>query len=283
MTIRKTAALLLVVAALVAALIMGGTAYAIDAENPDDEAFAADVFTANIIAGFPELALTVEMVQALRDADYGWGEIVIACGIAVNSGQTLDSVIALANEGAGWGEIAKQLGVPETAFGHYVRGIMGKGGPKAKERRGRKQLDDAVAMDVVCERFGLRESDVEALFSAGMDAQDVLCAVSIAAAVGDASRVSLVLELRARQENWVKIAEAVGVAGDAVIRQGVHVRNRVEFQNALKAMIRERVWSGDRTNMGKGKGHPEDQGKGKGPGGNGDGPGSPGSQGKAGS
>ncbi|MGE5588295.1 MAG: hypothetical protein ACM3ZO_08810 [Clostridia bacterium] len=270
-----------VLALVVAALVLGGTVYAIDTTDPDDESFASSAFIANIIEEFPELALTPDAIQALRDAGYGWGEIVIACSIAVNSGQTLDGVMALASEGAGWGEIAKQLGVSGRAFGQYVREIVGKGGAKVRERHESEQLDDAAAMDVVRDRFGLEEDDVQALIAMGLDAQDILCAVSIAAVTGDASRVSVVLELRARQQSWLSIAEAVGVGKDAVVKKGVATRNRVEFRNALREQIREQVRSGDEARREKGK--PEDPGKGKDPGGSGGGSGNPGGPGKGGS
>ena len=270
-----------VVVLVVAAFMLGGTAYAIDNANPDDECVASSAFIANIIEGFPELALTADAIQALRDAGYGWGEIVIACSIAVNSGKTLDDVIALASEGAGWGEIAKGLGVPTTAFGQYVREIIGKGGAKVRAQHGRKQLDDAAAMDMVRDRFGLEEDDVQALGAMGLDAQDILCAVSIAAGAGDASRVRLVLELRAKQQSWLRIAEAVGVGKDGMIEKGVAIRNRVEFRNALKEQIREQVRSEKKADKEKGK--PEDPGKGKSSGGSGSGAGNPGGPGQGGS
>jgi len=248
---------------LLAAFMLGGTAYAATIATPDDEALASSSFMANIIDSFPELALTPEAVQALRDAGYGWGEIVIACSIAVNSGTSLDEVLALATEGAGWGEIAKQLGVPNTAFGQYVRGIIGKGGAKVKAQNGRKELDDAAAMDMVRDRFGLQDDDVQALAAAGLDAQDVLCAVSITASAGDAARIGLVLQLRTQQHSWLAIAEAVGVGEDDVVEKGVAIRNQVEFKNALKEQIRARVKL--QGNQGKQQGKPEDAGKGKGP------------------
>lgn len=269
-----------VVVLVVTALMLGGTAYAVDVANPDDEYVASSAFIANIIAGFPELALTADAIQALRDAGYGWGEIVIACSIAVNSGKTLDGVIALATEGAGWGEIAKELGVPTRAFGQYVRETIGKAGAKVKAQNGRKQLDDAAAMDMVRDRFGLEEDDVRALAATGLDGQDILCAVSIAAGAGDASKVRLVLELRAKQQSWLGIAEAVGVGKDGMVEKGVAIRNRVEFRNALREQIRAQVRSEKEAHEEKGK--PEDPGKGKGPGGSGGGPGNPGGSGQGG-
>lgn len=270
-----------VVVLVVTALMLGGTAYAIDIANPDDECVASSAFIANIIAGFPELALTADAIQALRDAGYGWGEIVIACSIAVSSGKTLDGVIALATEGAGWGEIAKELGVPTTAFGQYVREAIGRGGAKVRTQHGRKQLDDAAAMDMVRDRFGLEEDDAQALAAMGLDAQDILCAVSIAAGAGDASKVRLVLELRAKQQSWLSIAEAVGVGKDGMVGKGVAIRNRVEFRNALREQIRAQVRSEKEAHEEKGK--PENPGKGKGPGGSGGGAGDSGGPGQGGS
>ncbi|MGE5592450.1 MAG: hypothetical protein ACM3X3_02045 [Betaproteobacteria bacterium] len=258
----KLATLKMTVVLVLAAFMLAGTAYAASIATPNDETVASSAFIANIIDGFPELALTPDVVQALRDADYGWGEIVIACSIAVNSGTSLDEVLALATEGAGWGEIAKQLGVPNTAFGQYVRGIIGKGGAKVKAQNGRKQLDDAAAMDMVQDRFGLQDDDVQALAAAGLDVQDVLCAVSITASAGDASRIGLVLQLRVEQHSWLAIAEAVGVGKDGVVEKGVAIRNQVEFKNALKEQIRARAKL--QGNAEKQQGKPEDTAKGKG-------------------
>jgi len=269
-----------VVALVVAALLLGGTVYAVNPANPEDECIATSSFIANIIAGFPELAMTAEQVQALRDAGYGWGEIVIACSIAVNSGQTLDGVLVLATDGAGWGEIAKQLGVPTRAFGQYVREIIGRGGARVRARHGRKELDDAAAMDMARDRFGLEDDDVRAVAAMGLDAQDILCAVSLAAGAGEAARVRLALELRVKEQTWLRIAEAVGVGRDGILEKGVAVRNRVEFRNALKEEIKAQVRTHKEAHKEKGK--PEDPGKGKGSGdgASGDGAGDPSGQGR---
>lgn len=253
-----------IVALVLAALMLGGTAYAVDPTNPDDEYVASSAFIANIIAGFPELSLTAEQVQALRDSGYGWGEIVIACSIAVNAGQTLDGVMAIATDGAGWGEVATELGVETRAFGQYVREIIGRGGAKVRARHGRKDVDDAAAMDMAQGRFGLDDEDVQAMAAMGLDGQDVLCAVSVAAASGDASKVRLALELRVKAQSWLRIAEAAAVGKDGIVEKGVAIRNRIEFRKALEEQIKAQVRSQKEAHKDEDKGKPEDPGKGSG-------------------
>lgn len=110
--------------------------------NPDDEdeGIVNNVFAANIIEAYPELNLTEADIQALREAGLGWGDVSIACGIAVNTGESLDNIIALAGEGIEWGEIAESLGMEDRAFGQYVKGVIGKGHAygkyKTKENNG---------------------------------------------------------------------------------------------------------------------------------------------------
>lgn len=269
----------IVLVLVVAGLLLSGTASAIGPANPgadpEDGGIATSAFIANIVASFPELGLVPEQIQALREAGYGWGEIVIACDIAASSGQTLDGVIALATEGAGWGEIAKSLGIQPKAFGQSVREVIGRSGARVKAQEERRGLDEAAAMDMLRERFGLSVDEIRGLADMGLNAQDVLCAVSIVAAAGDASRLELVLQHRIRQQSWFRIAESLGIDRESIIPRVV-VRDRIEFKNALKEAVKEQI----RAHKEKGK--PDNPGAGKGQensGNAGGGSGSPGSPG----
>ena len=211
-----------------------------DEEDEDDEDTVNNIFALNIIQAYPELNLTEADVAALRQAGFGWGEISIACGIAVNSGESLDNIIALVSEGTGWGEIAESLGMEGRAFGQYVRGVIGKGHAYGKNEDKQSELDDAASMDMVIEGYGLSEQDVTDMIELGYSAKDVLCAVSLVASTGEASNLELVLKLRTEKQNWSQVAKELGVEdNDMPARMRAH--NRVELKEALKQAVKEQV------------------------------------------
>jgi hypothetical protein len=208
--------------------------------DPEDEDIVNNIFALNIIQAYPELNLTEADVAALREAGFGWGEISIACGIAVNSGESLDNIIALVSEGTGWGEIAESLGMEGRAFGQYVRGVIGKGHAYGKNEDKQSELDDAASMDMVIEGYGLSEQDVTDMIELGYSAKDVLCAVSLVASTGEASNLELVLKLRTEKQNWSQVAKELGVEdNDMPARMRAH--NRVELKEALKQAVKEQV------------------------------------------
>jgi hypothetical protein len=211
-----------------------------DEEDEDDEDIVSNIFALNIIQAYPELNLTEADVAALRQAGFGWGEISIACGIAVNSGESLDNIVALVSEGTGWGEIAESLGMEGRAFGQYVRGVIGKGHAYGKNEDKQSELDDAASMDMVIEGYGLSEQDVTDMIELGYSAKDVLCAVSLVASTGEAANLELVLRLRTEKQNWSQVAKELGVEdNDMPARMRAH--NRVELKEALKQAVKEQV------------------------------------------
>jgi flagellar basal body-associated protein FliL len=215
-----------------------------DENGEDDEDIVNNVFALNIIEAYPDLNLTEADIRALREAGFGWGEVSIACGIAVNSGDPLANIIALAGEGQGWGEIAKSLGVEDRAFGQYVRGVIGKGHAYGKDKEKQSELDDAASMDMVLDGYGLSEQDVTELIELGYGARDVLCAVSLVASSGEASKLELVLQLRSEKRNWAQVAKELGVKDNDMpdrIRSRTHVELRQELKEALKNAVKEQV------------------------------------------
>ena len=211
-----------------------------DGDDEEDEDIVSNVFAANIIQAYPELSLTEADIQALREAGFGWGDISIACGIAVNSGESLDTIMALLGEGTGWGEIAESLGIEDRAFGQYVKGVVGKGHAYGKAKQEQRELDDAASMDMVLEGYGLSEEDVTGLIELGYSAKDILCAVSLVASTGEASNLELVLRLRTEKQNWSQVTKELGVEDDDV-SSGITARNRVELKQALKLAVKEQV------------------------------------------
>ncbi len=209
-------------------------------DNEEDEPIVNNIFALNIIQAYPELNLTEADVLALREAGFGWGEISIACGIAVNSEESLDSIIALAGEGTGWGEIAKSLGMEDRAFGQYVKGVIGNGHAYGRDKEKQSELDDAASIDIVLDGYGLSEQDVTELIELGYSEKDVLCAVSLVASTGEASKLELVLQLRNEKRNWSQVAKELGVEDNDMPAE-MRAHNRVELKDALKQAVKEQV------------------------------------------
>ena len=109
----------------------------LDDDDPDDELDDEDelelgadktVFFERLIAAYPELAVTVEQLQALFDAGWGLGDLAICVVISADSGKSFEDVLALAESGMGWGEAAKEAGIEARNLGQAVSAAMGKKG-----------------------------------------------------------------------------------------------------------------------------------------------------------
>ena len=146
----------------------------------------------------------------------------------------------MAGEGTGWGEIAESLGMEDKAFGQYVRGVIGKGHAYGKDKKKQRELDDAASMDMVLDRYGLSEQDVGELIELGYSPKDVLCAVSLVASTGEASKLEVVLELRSEQQNWSQVAKELGVKDDDIPAK-IRAHNRKELKEALKQAVKEQA------------------------------------------
>lgn len=46
-------------------------------------------------------------INKLRDAGYGWGEVIMALELAQLSGKTVEEIMAMREDDKGWGEIAR--------------------------------------------------------------------------------------------------------------------------------------------------------------------------------
>ena len=107
-------------------------AHAIEVAPDDDDELelGADktVFFERLIAAYPELAITVEQLQALFDAGWGLGDLVICVVISADSGTSFEDVLALAESGMGWGEVARESGIEARNLGQAVSAVMGKKG-----------------------------------------------------------------------------------------------------------------------------------------------------------
>jgi hypothetical protein len=58
-----------------------------------------------------QFGVTVDEVLAVRNQDFGWGEVFKVFYYAKLSGKTVDQIIALREDDEGWGVIAKSLGL----------------------------------------------------------------------------------------------------------------------------------------------------------------------------
>ncbi|MGI6131005.1 MAG: hypothetical protein ACOYES_03945 [Bacillota bacterium] len=99
-------------------------------DDDDELELGADktVFFERLMAAYPELAVTVEQLQALFDAGWGLGDLAICAVISADSGKSFEDVLALAEGGMGWGEVAKESGIEARNLGQAVSAAMGKKG-----------------------------------------------------------------------------------------------------------------------------------------------------------
>lgn len=80
---------------------------------------------ASVYAGdFPELS---SILDELRAAGLGYGEIIMALQLAKLSGQDVMEILAMHQDGRGWGQIARDLGIDPAELGRAVAQVMSAG------------------------------------------------------------------------------------------------------------------------------------------------------------
>ncbi|MDR7438072.1 MAG: hypothetical protein QN127_10450 [Armatimonadota bacterium] len=67
------------------------------------------------------------LVQKMRTAGMGWGEIIIVLHLAVLSGRSVDQILTMRDGGLGFGEIARALGIHPGELGKAVAAVMSEG------------------------------------------------------------------------------------------------------------------------------------------------------------
>jgi hypothetical protein len=75
-----------------------------------------------------------EVIDQLREAGLGWGEIIMVLHLASLSDQDVEDIMAMRDGGMGWGAIARALGVDPSELGRSVAAVMseGKAGGRGK-------------------------------------------------------------------------------------------------------------------------------------------------------
>jgi hypothetical protein len=66
-------------------------------------------------------------INKLRDAGYGWGEVIMALELAQLSGKTVEEIMAMREDDKGWAEIAMELGIHPSELGRAVAHVMSDG------------------------------------------------------------------------------------------------------------------------------------------------------------
>ncbi|MDR5683348.1 MAG: hypothetical protein QN163_04895 [Armatimonadota bacterium] len=67
------------------------------------------------------------LIETMRDAGYGWGEVIMALHLAKLSGKSVEEIMEMRASGMGWGEIAMELGVHPSQLGLAVAYVMSEG------------------------------------------------------------------------------------------------------------------------------------------------------------
>jgi hypothetical protein len=87
-----------------------------------------DLIIARIQAIYGEdFANLDELIQTMRDAGYGWGEVIMALHLAKLSGKSVEEIMEMRADGKGWGEIAMELGIHPSQLGLAVANVMSEG------------------------------------------------------------------------------------------------------------------------------------------------------------
>ncbi|HHV61954.1 MAG TPA: hypothetical protein GXX51_04840 [Firmicutes bacterium] len=232
MKMNRIVASMVVVCLLVLMLGVAGTCFALQGSDTGTDPYDA-VFTSNIITAFPDLNLSAEAIQELRSRGTGWGEITIAASLASASGKTLDEIIVMADSGLGWGEMAKTLGVEPKSLGHAVSEVIGGAKPGHVDK---STLENAAISSLLDSNFGLEDSEVAALARSGIKKQDILMALSAAAATGDPNMFDKALALRQESRNWNDVFQALDIDP-----KGVRDMKTVMERSEIKDRLRERV------------------------------------------
>jgi hypothetical protein len=68
-----------------------------------------------------------EVIDQLREAGLGWGEIIMVLHLASLSDEDVEDIMAMRDGGMGWGEIARALGVDPSELGRSVAAVMSEG------------------------------------------------------------------------------------------------------------------------------------------------------------
>ena len=193
----------------------------------EDAKFENLVIAASIVEAFPELSLTTEQVQALKDDGWGYGEITIAASLAVESGESLQDILALFEAGQGWGEIAKSLGLPAGGFGRIISGIAAGDKGRKAGKSSDPALEEACCGELARKNHGLTAQEQTRLRAAyRITHREMLAACTMARANGDTAALETALRMRSEHRGWQDIMDQLEVDIKGVLAHGQDGKNK---------------------------------------------------------